>query len=147
MVVINVVLVLAVLVTSWFGVQQSVDDSREDETSFAIAKTMLTAERFAANSTRLARSGRVSRPSAASPVRPNFPRSDRGEVWRGPASSRVMHGTTATAATSEDAMPGLVRDGGVSAATLERLQHQSEVRRTATDIYQNPTQCWSPALL
>ena len=50
---VNVMLVLAVLVTSWFATQQTVNDSREDENSFAIAKTMLTAEIYAARSTRL----------------------------------------------------------------------------------------------
>ncbi|CAN0460100.1 unnamed protein product, partial [Laminaria digitata] len=52
---VNVLLVLAVLVTSWFATQQSVDDSREEENTFTLAKTMLTAEQYAATSARLTR--------------------------------------------------------------------------------------------
>ena len=55
LVAINVLLVLAVLVASWFATQQSVDDHREEENSFTVAKTMLTAERYAADSTRHSR--------------------------------------------------------------------------------------------
>ena len=45
----NVLLVLAVLSSSWFAVQQSVDDSRDDENTFTLARAMLTAEQHAAN--------------------------------------------------------------------------------------------------
>ncbi|CAM9638404.1 unnamed protein product, partial [Laminaria digitata] len=64
---VNVLLVLAVLVTSWFATQQSVDDSREEQNSLTLAKTMLTAERYAANSARLNRErGRVATPAGSS---------------------------------------------------------------------------------
>lgn len=59
MVFVNVLLVVAVIVTSWFAVQQTVNDSREDENSLTIAKTMLTAEQFAAKSARLTRERRT----------------------------------------------------------------------------------------
>lgn len=148
LVVINVMLVLAVLLTSWFATQQSVDDSREDETSFAIAKTMLTAEQFAANNARLTRNERIAKPSSAASVRPHVLRSDRGEVWRGSAPSRAMHGSTATVATSEEAMEELARGGGVNAANLERLQNQNEVRDDlVTSRYLNGSQSSSPVLL
>lgn len=52
---VNVVLVGAVIVTSWFTTQQSVDDSRGEDNSFALAKSMVTAERLAANSVRTRR--------------------------------------------------------------------------------------------
>ena len=58
MVLVNMLLVVAVIVTSWFAVQQTVNDSREEENSLAIAKTMLTAEQFAAKSARLTRERR-----------------------------------------------------------------------------------------
>ena len=59
MVLVNMLLVVAVIVTSWFAVQQTVNDSREEENSLAIAKTMLTAEQFAAKSARLTRERRM----------------------------------------------------------------------------------------
>lgn len=50
MVAVNVMLVLAVLVTSWFATQQSVDYSRDGdeagESSLAAAKTRVTAEQY-----------------------------------------------------------------------------------------------------
>lgn len=39
---VNVLLILAVLATSWFATQQSVDDSNDEESSIGLAKTMLT---------------------------------------------------------------------------------------------------------
>lgn len=50
----NVLLILAVLATSWFTTQQSVDDHREEESSLALAKTMLTFDQHSADSTWLA---------------------------------------------------------------------------------------------
>lgn len=149
LIVINVMLVLAVLVTSWFAVQQSVDDSREDETSFAIAKTMLTAEQFAADSARFTRSGGVATPSApSSSGRPNFQRSDRGEVWRGRSSSRHLYGSTATVATSDDGAQGSARGGIVNSAALGRLQYQSESRGGAvTNRNLHRTESFPPILL
>ena len=148
LVTINVMLVLAVLVTSWFATQQSVDDSREDETSFAIAKTMLTAEQFAANSARLTRSGRITNPGAAASPRPYISRSDRGEVWRGSSTLRAIHRSTAAVATGEDARQGLAGDEGVNAANLERLQEQNDVREgSVTDRTLDGWQSFSSVLV
>ena len=123
LVAVNVLLVLAVLVTSWFATQQSVDDHREGENTFNMAKTMLTAEQYAASSARVTRSGRVPgsmapsasvRPDLSPPdssdVRPGLPRSDRGIVWRGPAQAlrRQLSGGTAVA---DEALPGLAQGG------------------------------------
>ncbi|CAN0207149.1 unnamed protein product, partial [Laminaria digitata] len=63
LVAVNVLLVLAVVVTSWFAVQQSVDDHRDGDNSFNIAKTMLTAEQDTAEHARLIRSERAPMPS------------------------------------------------------------------------------------
>ena len=110
---VNVLLVLAVLVTSWFATQQSVDDHREGENSFTVAKTILTAEQFAANNARFQRSGRAPMSSASSAVRPGFPPSDRHLVWRGTAGTLRRHGTGVTEAPRiEKAMPSLARDYG-----------------------------------
>eukprot|EP00903_Cladosiphon_okamuranus_P012166 g11413.t1 len=57
----NVLLILAVLATSWFTTQQSVDDSREEDESVTLAKTMLTLEHRTANTARLAREENIVR--------------------------------------------------------------------------------------
>ena len=124
---INVVLVLAVLVTSWFATQQSVDDQREGENSFTMAKTMLTVEQYAANSARLTRSGRATRSSASSAarpshsppdspapaVRPGLLPSDRGQVWRGQIQDPWRQGSGETDRT-EEVLPSMARDETVS---------------------------------
>ena len=66
LVAVNVLLVVIVLITSWFATQQSVDDSREEESPLTMVKSMLTAGQCAANGARLARNGRARR----SAVRP-----------------------------------------------------------------------------
>lgn len=105
---VNVLLVLAVLVTSWFATQQSVDDSREEENSFTLAKTMLTAEQYAANSARLAReSGKTRMSLASSSIRPGLPPSDPGLVWRGPAPLLYQGGGAIETARSEVVVPSL----------------------------------------
>lgn len=116
---VNVLLVLAIVVTSWIATQQSVDDSREGETSFSIAKTMLTAERYAANSARLTRKrAKATTLSVPLSVRPGLPPSDPGLVWRGRTKSRRGQGRNAPA-TSEDAVPSLERDGSAYIAMVE----------------------------
>ena len=75
--------------TSWFAVQQSVDDHRDGENSLAIAKIMLTAEQDTAKHSRLVRGRTAPMLSASSSKRPSLRRSDRGEVWRGPMASNV----------------------------------------------------------
>ena len=111
LVLVNMLLVLAVLVTSWFATQQSVDDSREEETSFTLAKTMLTAEQYAADSARLTRErGRGALPSTSSPVRPYVPPSSdsaAGEVDAPPSRKLQRSG-----AISEDVIPTYERAGG-----------------------------------
>lgn len=52
---VNVLLVVAVLASTWFATQQSVDDQREGENAFAVAKAMLTHEQVVAQSKRLER--------------------------------------------------------------------------------------------
>lgn len=57
---VNLVLVIAVLVTTWFSTQQMVEGAREGEDSVgvSVAKTMLTAERLAANDCGTKREGK-----------------------------------------------------------------------------------------
>lgn len=52
LVALNLFLVAAVIVTSWFATQQSVDDSRADDNTFAVTKAMITAERLSAGKAR-----------------------------------------------------------------------------------------------
>lgn len=97
---VNVLLVVAVLVASWFSTQQSVDDSREEESSFTLAKTMLTAERYAANSAQMARErGTASRSLVSSSIRPTLPQSDPGLAWRGPMPTLHHQGGGAIGST------------------------------------------------
>lgn len=49
LVAINVGLVLAVIITSWFATQQSVDDSRDDDNTLNVIQSMMTAERLDSN--------------------------------------------------------------------------------------------------
>lgn len=51
MVVVNVILVVAVITTSWFATQQSVDESREEDTSLAVVQSMMMTDRLALTST------------------------------------------------------------------------------------------------
>ena len=53
MVALNSLLILAVLFSTWFATQQSVDDSRDEENPVALAKTMLTFEQRRADDARL----------------------------------------------------------------------------------------------
>lgn len=64
LVAVNVLLALAVLLASWFTAQQSLDDSRDEDNDFNLAKAMLTAEQDAAEITRLTREEHAMIPSA-----------------------------------------------------------------------------------
>lgn len=55
MVGVNILLVLAVLWTSWLSTQQLADDSRDEDTIGAIAKTMMAARRLAVGDSLLRR--------------------------------------------------------------------------------------------
>ena len=124
LVAVNVFLVLAVIVSSWFATQQSLDDSREEENAFTIAKTMLTADQRSASKPRLTRRGRAPMSSASSSVRPYLPPSDPDAAWRDAMASRERHGSSATDAVgSEDTLLIMTRDGRVSSATVGSWQH------------------------
>lgn len=85
MVAVNVLLVLAVIMTSWFAVQQSVNESRAKDNTLTIAKAMLTVEQYAAESARLTRRGRAQLSSAFFSTRPDAPPAD-GPVSAGQQS-------------------------------------------------------------
>lgn len=122
MVAINVFLVLGVLVTSWFAVQQSVDDSRGEENALTIAKDMLTAEQYAAECARLTCSARAARDSMSSAffstTRDDPPQSDGTMMNYEPPTYHNRHRSNATdLSMSEDSIPDSAGIGGVEAAT------------------------------
>lgn len=59
MVAINIVLVVAVLWTSWFATQQSVDDSGDEDNALATARSMVVSERVATNNARKVRENKL----------------------------------------------------------------------------------------
>ena len=127
LVAVNLLLVLAVLVTSWFAVQQSVDESHGEDSTLAVAKAMLTAEQYAAESARLTRSVRARMSSAFFSTKHDDPPPSDGAMIEGSQwtpHERHRSGIT-NIADSVDAMPGLTGIGGANAATLEMLQNQS----------------------
>lgn len=67
LVAVNVLLIVAVLLSSWLSTQQSVDDHRDGETAYNVAGKMLTFEQLAAKSARRSRASRHA--SAASSLR------------------------------------------------------------------------------
>lgn len=68
MVALNCFLILAVLFSTWFATQQTVDDSRDDENPVALAKTMLTFEQRRADDARTwAREMAASVPTSSMP--------------------------------------------------------------------------------
>lgn len=66
MVAVNILLVLAVLCTSWFSAQQTVDDSRGNDSVFATAKDMVTIDRLSSTTVLVSQDPTASESSAAS---------------------------------------------------------------------------------
>ena len=119
---VNVILVLAALVTSWFATQQTVNDSREDENAFAIAKTMLTAEKYAARSARLTRIGSASMSPTSSSAGPGF--HPAGRIAFGRDASERFGGDNARGEGTNSrklTKPSLARSESDRAPTVERL--------------------------
>lgn len=115
---VNVLLVLAVVVTSWFATQQSLDERREEDNAFTVARTMRIADRYASNSARLTRKrSKATTSSVSSSVRPGLSPSDPGLVLRGQTKSIPRHGSTATA-TSEEEVPRFARGESAYAAMV-----------------------------
>ena len=146
LVAVNVLLVLAVLVTSWFAVQQSVHDYREEENSFAIAKTMLTAEQDTVKHARLVRGKDASMSSQSFSSRPSLPRSDLYGGWRGPTASNGRHGSSAgKVASREDAESNVLR---VISGISERFRTQKNAPgNLASGTWSRPSQTKSIAML
>lgn len=123
LVAINVLLILAVVLTSWFAVQQSVDDFRGEHNSLTIATAMLTAEQYAANSAQLTRSARAQMPSSFFSVNPDASPSDDNIVKDASPVSKGCHSSDGTViATSEVSVSDVARSGELNASTLDGLQ-------------------------
>ena len=52
LVAVNLMLVAAVIATSWFSTQQEVDDARDDENRYSMVKNMINADRIAVENAR-----------------------------------------------------------------------------------------------
>lgn len=59
LVAVNVMLVIAVIFTSWFSTQQQVDDARDDENVYSTAMDVVNADRLATEPARLAREAKI----------------------------------------------------------------------------------------
>lgn len=131
LVAVNVLLVLAVLLTSWFAVQQSVDDSRDDENAFNVAKTMLTAEQDTAKLARSARDRRSTR-SLAPPIEilDSPQRSSSTTSWRKSASFRALE--TASSGSNVGGMPSLTHSTSISPNTAERMWQEDKAHLPVT---------------
>lgn len=135
MIAINVLLIVAVLATSWFATQQSVDDSREEESSLTLAKTMLTFEQRTADSARLARDEKEKdkekekAPSSSSVGSAGLLRASGGSV--GPRPSRAHPGGGGGGGKNV-AGAGITRGGSVSAATVKALWEEGKTGGNST---------------
>ena len=128
---INVLLVLAVLVTSWFAVQQSVDDSRDDDNAFNLARTMLTAEQDTAKHARLVRERRSKNSLAPSPALRESPqRPSSTTSWRESASFRGLEAAIET--ENEGGVSSPPQGASISPQTVGRLWQQDKARLPIT---------------
>ena len=138
----NVLLILAVLATSWFATQQSVDDHREEESSLALAKTMLTFEQRTGDTARLAREENKHKQkekegapssSSSSVGRGGLLRASGGSVGpRPPSSSSASPGSVGGGGGKKIRTGGVSRGGSVSAATVKALWEEGKKSGKAT---------------
>lgn len=131
LVALNVGLALAVILTSWFATQQSVDDSRDDENMLTVAKTMVTAERLAETSARLNRDDKASaswtdRQQGAGSIASSSSMS-RGRPRSGVNPVSGAGGALAGGSVAQ----GGAREKNVSAAMVEGLWRQDKAQRNA----------------
>lgn len=119
----NVLLILAVLATSWFATQQSVDDHREEETSLTLAKTMLTFEQRTADTARLARDQKKQKETEKKEKKaaPSSS-SSSSSVGPRPASSRARPGGSA----GKNGAGAVPRGGSVSTVTVKALWEEGK---------------------
>lgn len=108
LVAVNVLLAFVVISTSWFAVQQSVDDSRSKDNDFNVAMAMFAAERGASQIIRSTRelsttdsSARFSATHEIPPLAPSGNRRDAG-------SSRSAGGSGGVVLSEDAILPGKV---------------------------------------
>ncbi|CAN0419853.1 unnamed protein product [Pylaiella littoralis] len=118
MIALNVFLILAVVSTSWFSTQQSVDDSRDEENPMALAKNMLTFEQKATFLRRIEREEAARRGggsgsgSGSGDGSGNGNRNDGGERAATAAATEGTDGVWSASSSSLGA--GLLRSAGSS---------------------------------
>eukprot|EP00752_Nemacystus_decipiens_P008151 g7290.t1 len=138
----NVLLILAVLATSWFATQQSVDDHREDESALALAKTMLTFEQRAADTARPARheaSQKEDEDSKKASSSTSLGAATAGGFLRSSGGSAVgpkpRSSSAARPAGGRSGAGVVPRGGSVSAATVKALWEEGKKSNASSTSY------------
>lgn len=139
MIAVNVLLILAVLSASWFATQQMVDDQRNGESAFAVARTMLTHEQLVADSKRMERAESVHRAEKASSSADAGGAGAAAGVSGASSSSmgaQLLRATGGSASgprgngsVNRGTLPG--RGGSVSAAMVEELWKEDKAMRAS----------------
>ena len=81
LVAVNVMLVVAVILTSWFSTQQQADEAKDDENTYNMIKEMVSTDRLSAEHARLARETVVNPPHTAGTFRRGGTRISVTSVW------------------------------------------------------------------
>eukprot|EP00903_Cladosiphon_okamuranus_P012164 g11411.t1 len=135
MIAVNVLLIVAVLSASWFATQQMVDDQRDGESAFAVARTMLTHEQQVADSMRIERAEGVRRASSvagtagAAAGGPDGGLSGASSSSMGTQLLRAAGGPRDNGSVGRRILPG--RRGSVSAAMVEELWKEDKAMKAS----------------
>lgn len=81
LVAVNVMLVIAVILTSWFSTQQQVDDARDDENVYTTAMDVVNADRLVTEPVRVAREAKTR--DARESKKPRDPPPSISSFWGG----------------------------------------------------------------
>lgn len=109
---VNVFLILAVLSASWFATQKMVDDNRNGESGFSVARTMLTHEQLAATTRREERAEGVN--------------VETGRRKSGAGGSLSASSSLSVGMMRSSGSVGPRRGGSVSAAMVEELWREDK---------------------
>ena len=81
LVTVNVMLAGAVILTSWFSIQQQADEAKDDETTYNMIMEMVSTDRLSAEHARLAREAVVNLPHTAGDFRRGGRQISTTSVW------------------------------------------------------------------
>lgn len=129
LVAINIGLVVAVIVTSWFATQQSVDDSRDEDNTLNVVTAMITAERLATNDAHGSRASDTARTM-------KFPSSNsRTKSSVGPAPPRSAAAPPAdTSRPSAAALSAAGRFGSVNSGVVRSTGGSGDLSMATVDV-------------